>query len=114
MKVVEVYAHCEEAAHDNASEDYTCLSKVEAIQRTVDKRKGLEKGIVDAVNESGVEIGEQDGGILEHDFERFNKGIKRYSTSCEATTIDLALRADVWVLVELAETHRTAKEDIAG
>lgn len=91
MKVVEVDAHCKDAAHDNAGKDHACLSNIEAIQRTVHQGKHLEERIVDAVNESGVDICEQDSWVLEHNFERFNKGIKSYSTSCQASTIDLAL-----------------------
>ena len=36
LEVVEVYAHCEDAAHNNASNDHTDLSNVEAVKRAVD------------------------------------------------------------------------------
>ena len=76
--------------------------------------KGFEERIVDAVNESRVDIGEQYGRILEHYLEWLNESVESYCISRQAPTIDLALRADIRILAEFAEAHRPAKEDVAS
>ena len=43
LEVVEVYTHCEDAAHNNACENDTRLSNVETIQRAVDQGKDFEE-----------------------------------------------------------------------
>ena len=75
LEVVEVYAHCENAANNNAREDDTSVSDVEAIERTVNQRKHFKKRIIDSVDESGIDVGEQYGWVLDHNFERFYQGI---------------------------------------
>ena len=114
MEVVEVDAHCQHAAHDNAREHDARLADVEAIERTVHQGEHFEERVVNPVDESGVDVGEQYGWVLDHDFERFYQRVEGKSTGFQTSTVDLGLRADVGVLVEFAEAHRAAEEDVAG
>lgn len=114
LEVVEVYAHCEDTAHNNACENDTCLSNIKAIQRAVYLGEHFEERIVDAVNESRVDIGEQYGRILKHYLEWLNESVESYCISRQAPTVDLALRAYIWILAEFAEAHRPTKENVAS
>lgn len=48
----------DDSTNDDAGEDYTLLAEVEAVVTDVDEREGFEVGVVDSVDEGGVEVGE--------------------------------------------------------
>src|ERR1700761_7148486 len=57
----------EDSSNDDAGEDYTLLAEVEAVSTDVDEREGFEVGVVDPVDEGGVEVGEENCWVLDAD-----------------------------------------------
>lgn len=57
----------DDSTNDDAGEDYTLLAEVEAVVTDVDEREGFEVGVVDSVDEGGVEVGEENRGVLDAD-----------------------------------------------
>lgn len=60
MQVGEVDGHGDEAADDDAREDEAGFADGEAVHGRVDKGEDLEEGVVDAVDEGGVGVYEED------------------------------------------------------
>ena len=68
IRAVDDYA--EHTPNDDADEDDTEFAEVEAVDFDVDEGECLEVGVVDAVNERGVDVCKEDGRVLHHDFHR--------------------------------------------
>lgn len=82
------------------------------VEADIDDGEGFEKGVVDAVDETGIDVYEGDGGVFDGDFDGFDKGGEEDRGGLEIALVDLALRLEVQVSGKFAETLRTAEEDI--
>jgi hypothetical protein len=89
-------------ADDDAYEDDSLLAEVEAVVANVDKWEGLEVGIVDSVDERGVQIREEDCGILHADLHRDQKGVIDDFANGFLALVDFGLRFKHWVASQLA------------
>lgn len=72
----------------------------------------FEEGVVDAVDEAGIDMYVRDGGVFDGDFDGFDESVEEDSRGVEIALVDFRLRFEVRVAGEFAETVRAAEEDI--
>ena len=65
----------EQTCDDDAEKDNAEFAEVEAVHFVIDDGEHFEEGVVDAVDETAVGVDEKNGGILDHDLERFDQRI---------------------------------------
>ncbi len=65
------------------------------------------------INQTGIDIGEKDGGILEENLDRLPHLIGSDRTETHVPLVDLALGLEVGVTRELAEALGASKQDVA-
>lgn len=63
----EVDGDANDAGHKDAEKDEGALAQRHSVHDWVNHGERLEKGIVDAINDTGVDLDEEDGGILDGD-----------------------------------------------
>ena len=80
----------------------------------VDEGEDFEEGVVDSVDEGGVEVHEGDGGVLGGDFEGLDEGGEEHFGGFEVRLGDFGLRAEAGVAGQGAEAFGAAEEDVGG
>ena len=114
IKVREVDSNGDDAAHSDTREDDRGLADVETVDSRVDKREGFEEAVVDTVGQGRVEIDEQDGGVLDGDFDWLNDGVDDRCLEGDAFPVDLSLRTDAFVASDFAEASGAVEQDRRG
>lgn len=71
VQVGDVCGDSEETSDEDAEEYDSCLSDVETVHGPVDEGEDFEEGVVDCVDDGGVDVYEGDGGVFDCDFEGF-------------------------------------------
>ena len=75
VEVSDVGGHADAAGDEDAQEGDADLAEGEAIHDRVDEGEDFEEGVVDAVDEAGVEVHERDGGVLDGDFDGLDERV---------------------------------------
>ena len=104
----------EAAGDEDAGEEDADGAEGEAVVDRVDEREDLEEGVVDAVDEGGVEVHKRDGWVLDRDLNGFDKGGYDHSGGFDVLLVDFGLRAQSVVAGEGAEAFGAAEEDVRG
>lgn len=102
----------DDAAHDDTQEDNTQLSEVEAVDANVRQRKGFKVRVVDAVDQRGVDIGEEDGGIAEEDLDGLDQLFHNDLGEGRVALVDFTLAFQVRPAGQFAQAFRSAEQDI--
>lgn len=111
VEVADVDADADEAGDEDAEEDEADLAEVEAVVDRVDEGEDLEEGVVDAVDDGGVDLDEHDGRVLEGDLEGLDEGVDEDVGDLHVALVDLALGHETLVAGELAEAAGALEED---
>jgi len=114
VEVADVDGDAEQAGDKDAGEDDANHTKAETVHWWVDKREDFKEGIVDAVDDGGVDVYKGDSGVLDCDFDGFDQGVYQYGGSFEALLVDLALGFEAIVASKFAEAVRAAEEDVGS
>lgn len=93
----------DQAGDHNAEEDETDLAQVHVVVDGVDEREDLEEGVVDAVDDGGVDLHKKHGGILDGDLDGLDEGVEEDGGHLLVALVNLALRHEVVVSGGLAE-----------
>lgn len=73
VQVSEINKQRERSAEEAGRECEADLAEVEAVHGWEDEGEDLEEGVVDAVEEGGIDVYEEDGGVFDGVFDGFNK-----------------------------------------
>ncbi len=114
VEVGDVGDDAQEAGDEDTGEDDANHAGGETVHGRVDEREDFEEGVVDAVDEGGVEVHERDGGVLDGDFDRFDQRVENDSGRLEALLVDFRLRFEAGVAGEFTQARRAAEEDVRG
>lgn len=104
----------DDAAHDDTQEDNAQLSEVEAVDANVRERKSFKVRVVDAVDQRGVDIGEEDGGIAEEDLNGFDQLFHNDLGEGRVALVDFTLAFQVRPAGQFAQAFCSAEQDVRG
>ncbi len=104
----------DQARHQDAQEHHADLAEREAVEDRVHQREDLEEGVVNPVDDRGVEVDEGDGRIFDGDLQGFDQGRDDDGSGVETVLVDFRLRAETVVPGPLAESDRPSKKDVGG
>lgn len=74
VEIASVGSNSDRTSYDNAQEPDAQGAWAEMVEVDVDEGEDFEEGVVDAVDEAGVDIDERDGGVFDGDFHGFDEG----------------------------------------
>ena len=92
VQVRDVDDDADQARDQDTQEKEAELAVVHAVVDWVDKREDLEEGVVDAVDDGGINLHEEDGRILDCDFERLDQGVDEHGAPVQVALVDFGLR----------------------
>lgn len=95
MQIGEIYSKTDETSKNNADEDNSSFAQIETIEWAINQREHLEEGIVNSICEGSIDVGEQDGGILNHNLKWFDNSIDGNCRWSESFPVNFALRTDL-------------------
>lgn len=111
VQVGEVDCDTEDARDQDTQEDQADLAEIHVVIDRVDEGEYLEEGVVDAVDDGGVDLDEEHGGVLDGDFQGLDQGVDGYGGDFHVALVDLGLGHEAVVVVDLAEALGAAEED---
>lgn len=114
VEVGAVDEDAEGAGDENAGEEDAQGAEGEAVVLQVDKGEDFEEGVVDAVDEGGVDIHKGDGGVFDCDFDGLDQGVDGDGSGLEPFLVDLGLGLEAVVVGELSQAGGAAEEDVGG
>ena len=100
VQVEHVDGDADEAGNEDAGEEDADGAEGEVVVDGVDEGEDFEEGVVDAVDEGGVEIHKGDGRVFDGDFEGFDDGGYEYFGRLDVLLVDFRLRAEAGVASE--------------
>lgn len=111
VEVGAVDGGAEEAGDEDAEEDEPRLAEVHVVVDGVDEGEGLEEGVVDAVDDGGVDLDEEHGRVLEGDLDGLDEGVEQGGAGPEAALVQLRLRHEARAAGAAPEPTGPAEED---
>lgn len=100
VQVEYVDGDADEAGDEDAGEEDADGAEGEAVVDGVDEGEDFKEGVVDAVDEGGVEVHESDGGVFDGDFEGLDDGGYEHFGGLDVLLVDFGLRAEAGVAGE--------------
>ena len=87
------------------------MTKSEAVERRVDEREDLEEGVVDGVNQTGVEICKGDGRVRYRDLNRLDESVDDDGVGGQVALGNLTIGFEARRAGDRAEASGTAMKD---
>lgn len=112
VEVAAVDGDAEDAGDEDAEEDEADLAEVHVVVDGVDEREDLEEGVVDAVDDGGVDLDEENGGVFECDFDGFDERVEEDVRDFHVALVDFGLGHEARVSGEGPETSGPAEENV--
>lgn len=112
IDIAAVDGAADDAAHDDAQEDNTQLSDVEAVDANVRQGKGFKVRVVDAVDQRGVDIGEEYRGVPQEDLNGLDQLFHNDLGQGRVALVDLALAFQVGPARQFAQPFRAPEQDV--
>ena len=111
IQVRDVETDTDHTRDEDAEEDDTDLTEVEAIVDGVDQREDLEEGVVDSVDDGSVDLDEEHSRVLDGDFERLDEGFEEDVAELHVALVDFGLGHEAVGSRELAKTTGALEEN---
>lgn len=93
VEIGDVGEGSEAAGDKDAGEEDADGAEGELVEGRVDEREDFEEGVVDAVDEGGVEVYEGDGWVFDGDFDGLDEGRYHHFRGLDVLLVDFRLRA---------------------
>lgn len=114
VEVGDVGGDAEDAGDEDAEEDDARLADAEAVHGAVDEGEDFEEGVVDCVDDGGVDVDKGDGRVFDGDFEGFDQGVQGDGGGSEVPLGDFRMGHETVGVGQGAEPGGAAEEDVGG
>lgn len=106
-----VDGYAQETGDQDAEEDEADLAQVHVVVDWVDEGEDFEEGVVNAVDDCGVDLDEEDGRVFDCDLEGLDEGVEGDGGEVHVLLVEFGLGFEMAGVVDFAESLGSSEED---